>query len=210
MRPIQIMDKPAANPFVCASCGSGNERLFFVDLGIDSKFEKTDEHNAQYHTEGVIYLCSECITSLIVEFNRKLTPYLSHYLISRGFLQESNADEIRTLQNEVFMLRDLLNAKDVENQEMRYALQSRLDMENGTISPPESATPTADELVDKMLGTDTDGNSTGSDNSSPDGRDSNAEGTDTSTSGDDSATELDSLTTTHAAFALGHFNTGDN
>jgi len=210
MRPIQIMDKPAANPFVCASCGSGNERLFFVDIGLDTKFEKVDEHSAEYHTEGAVYLCSECITSLIVEFNRKLTPYLSHYLISRGFLQEANKDEIKTLQDEVFMLRGLLNKADVENQEMRYKLQNRLDMENGTISPPESTIPTADELVDKMLGTDTNGSSTGSDNSSPDGRDSNSEGTDTSTSGDDSTTESDSLTATHAAFALGHFNTGDS
>jgi len=210
MRPIQIMDKPVANPFVCASCGAGNERLFFTDLGIDTQFEKTDEHNAKYVTEGVIYLCSECITSLIVEFNRKLTPYLSHYLVSRGFLQEANKDEIRTLQDEVFMLRDLLNAKDVENQEMRYALQSRLDMENETISPPVSTTPTADELVDKMLGTDADGTSAGTSDSTVDGRDSNAEGTDQVPNRDYSTIEPDSLEVAHSAFALGHFNTEDS
>jgi hypothetical protein len=208
------MDKPAANPWVCISCGAGVERLFFVDLGVDTQFQKIDEHDTQYHTEGVVYLCSECITSMIVEFNRKLTPYLSHYLISRGFLMETNKGEIKTLQDEVFMLRDLLNAKDVENQEMRFKLQSRLDMENGTISPPESTTPTADELVDKMLGTDTDGTSTGTGDPVIDGRDSNTEGTDSESNSDESssttnesATDADSLAITHAAFALGHFNT---
>jgi len=210
MRPIQIMDKPAANPHVCISCGAGNERLFFVDIGVDTLMEKNDEYDTKYRTEGVVYLCSECITSLIVEFNRKLIPYLTHYLTARGFLQEANKDEIKTLQDEVFMLRDLLNAKDVENQEMRYALQSRLDMENETISPPVPTTPTADELVDKMLGNDTDGNPAGSNDPSSDGRDRDTEGTDPSTSGDSSTTKSDSLETAHVAFALGHFNTGDS
>ena len=127
---------------------------------------------------------------------------------------ETNKGEIKTLQDEVFMLRGLLDAKDVENQEMRFKLQSRLDMENGTISPPESTTPTADELVDKMLGTDTDGTPIGTGDLVIDGRDSNTEGTDSESNSDESsstpnesATDADSLAITHAAFALGHFNT---
>lgn len=204
MRPVQIMDKPAAPPFVCICCGAGHERQFFVDLGFDVEMERT-ENNAKYHTNGVVYLCSECITSLIVEFNRKLTPFLTQQFITRGFLMDANSSEIKTLQDEIFMLRDQLNKRDEEVQALRFAMLSRVDQENKVLTPPST---TANELVDKMLGND-DGNSAGTTDSNVDGHDPSATGNDSGTESNDSnspSDEHDSLDVTHSAFALGGFD----
>lgn len=203
MRPVQIMDKPVAAPNVCIGCGAGVERQFFVDLGIDTKLEKIDEYNHTYFTEGVIYLCSECITSLIVEFNRKLTPFLASQFTARGFLMDANTSEIRTLQDEVFMLRDQLNKRDEEVQLLRFQMLSTFEQENEVLTPP--TVPTAEELVDNLLGKDvTDGNSTGNDDANSDGHDPSAAGNDSSDASDNSdsaSNEPDSLAATH--FQLG-------
>jgi hypothetical protein len=203
MRPVQILDKPVAAPFTCLGCGAGVERQFFVDIGLDIHMEKNDEHNHNYLTHGTIYLCSECITSLIVEFNRKLTPFLKHQFIARGFQLDANSNEIRTLQNEVFMLRDRLKVVDEENQNLRYSLLSKFDQENNVLSPPAPGSPSAEDLVNQMLGADTNGDTAGSVDADVDGHDPSATGNDSGSEPDNSNTasnEPDSLTLTHLSF----------
>jgi len=210
MRPLQIVDKPPFRPNVCAICGTGNEREHWVDLGIDVAWEKTDDHGQLYLSDGAVYLCNICIASVMVSYLSKVNEFNRQQLVARGLIHATNAGEIRTLQNEIKMLRNQLNARDNDIQGLRFAMQSKLDAENNTVSPPkEPETPTADDLVNEMLGNDENDNTTGTGttDSDSDGRSSDPEGTDSESDTNESdapsdkpAADFDSLTVTHLAF----------
>lgn len=72
-RPVGIVDQPPVNPGVCVKCGVQSGRDYFVDTGIDIALQY---FNAGF--EGVIYLCNECMESLITEYenelNKRVTP----------------------------------------------------------------------------------------------------------------------------------------
>jgi len=210
MRPLQIVDKPPFRPNVCAICGTGNEREHWVDLGIDVAWEKTDDHGQLYLSDGAVYLCNICIASVMVSYLSKVNEFNRQQLVARGLIHATNAGEIRTLQGEIKMLRKQLTSMESDNQQLRYSLQSKLDAENNTVSPPkEPETPTADDLVNEMLGTDdnVDTTGTGTTNTDSDGRSADSEGADSKSDSDKSdassdkpAADFDSLTVTHLEF----------
>lgn len=88
-RPVSIVDKPPAFPYICIGCGIGDKdkRKFYVDLG----FDIADPFNPVY--EGVVYLCNECMEGTLTEYYKKSNTYNREVLQVGGtykFLEEAN------------------------------------------------------------------------------------------------------------------------
>jgi hypothetical protein len=71
MRDVTLLRRPVGAPGVCGKCGSQN-RLWFLDLGFDLEFLP---HGNGYYTEGVVYLCNECVRGLVADVNRRWAAF---------------------------------------------------------------------------------------------------------------------------------------
>lgn len=66
VRPVYLVEVPPFPPYVCIRCGLGNgdnDRLYFIDLGIDLHMHFNPL------VDGNIYYCNECFGNLIREGN---------------------------------------------------------------------------------------------------------------------------------------------
>lgn len=143
MRPVQIMDRPIMAPNVCAICGTGHQdREHFVDLGIDSIFNSVDEWNTKHQTEGVIYFCNLCMTSVISSYLQKLFEHINAQkvgvqlaAVKDGTTLKIYTDEIENLRKENDRLHKLLPSYDQLQREI----------------PPVGES-TGSELLDNLLG----------------------------------------------------------
>lgn len=122
MRPVQLIEKPNMAPGVCLKCGSGpTYREHFVDLGIDSVLDRIDEHGARHLTDGVVYLCNECMSGLISDYLRKLFGFINAQKTSKENLSNQDAQariiqaqEIDHLRKQLIKLEDELREAKAE------------------------------------------------------------------------------------------------
>lgn len=187
MRPIQILDTPIADPYVCIKCGlgAGSDRRHWVDLGVDSSMKQTDEHGQVHLFEGVIYLCNMCTMSLIGDYLGKLFGFINNQEMAYSMTQAQRQEQLETLHNEIFTLRDQLNRRDDELKEAKLQLN-------------EYQSNTAEQVIGQIL--------SGRNSEDDAGSDSDSEGTDQSSDGNDSTVEspdftADSLFQLHLAVA---------
>ena len=75
MRPVQVLKAPIAPPGVCSKCGvgSGGNRSFFVDLGINS-----DMSQEGMQLDGVVYFCNHCINDLMMQYVKQYIPFFDN------------------------------------------------------------------------------------------------------------------------------------
>jgi hypothetical protein len=187
MRPIQILDTPIADPYVCIKCGlgAGSDRRHWVDLGVDSSMKQKDEHGQVHLFEGVIYLCNMCTMSLIGDYLGKLFGFINNQEMAYSMTQAQRQEQLETLHNEIFTLRDQLNRRDDELKEAKLQLN-------------EYQSNTAEQVIGQIL--------SGRNSEDDAGSDSDSEGTNQSSDGNDSAVEspdftADSLFQLHLAVA---------
>jgi len=69
MRPVMIVSKPPAHPYVCIQCGKQDERDYFVDLG----FDISDMYHAVW--EGCVYLCNFCMENVVKSYKDQVTIF---------------------------------------------------------------------------------------------------------------------------------------
>lgn len=183
MRPVQLMDSPPMNPNACSKCGSGpKNREFFVDLGIDSVLHHED-HTGQHHiTDGVIYLCNECMQSLINDYYRHVFKHIDNKLAVINAQGINNDSTVEIQKNEIHHLSKVVEELRKENETIRneYA-QKRIAQEQ------EEAV-AAEQLLNNLLGEEEKNGSDGND-SDADGSNSDAEGAAENSDGNDSANE---------------------
>jgi hypothetical protein len=187
MRPIQILDTPIADPYVCIKCGlgAGSDRRHWVDLGVDSSMKQKDEHGQVHLFEGVIYLCNMCTMSLIGDYLGKLFGFINNQEMAYSMTQAQRQEQLETLHNEIFTLRDQLNRRDDELKEAKLQLN-------------EYQSNTAEQVIGQIL--------SGRNSEDDAGSDPDSEGTNQSSDGNDSAVEspdftADSLFQLHLAVA---------
>jgi hypothetical protein len=175
MRPIQILDAPVTDPYVCIKCGlgAGSDRRHWVDLGVNSLLKENDEHGQLHVFEGVIYLCNMCIMSTIGDYLGKLFEFINNQELGYNLTQAQRQEQIDVLENEIFTLRDQLNKRDDEVKELKLQL---VEYQNTS----------AEDLVKGIL--------SGRDNENDAGSDPDSEGTDQSSDGNYTAAESPDLT----------------
>jgi hypothetical protein len=78
MRKVSIYSNPVAAPGVCGKCGS-QHKDWYIDLGFDLDFNiKENPEAPSLWLDGVLYLCCDCLNSLIVDAHRQFAHYLKN------------------------------------------------------------------------------------------------------------------------------------
>ncbi len=102
MREVNILTNPVAHPGVCGKCGSQNKD-WFVDIGMDIDYnmklegsqlpnEEDLDNRLNIWLDGILYLCCDCINSLIVDVTRRFNDYLQEHDV-RTYLNGTRADD---------------------------------------------------------------------------------------------------------------------
>lgn len=206
-RALQIVDKPSVTPFVCIMCGSGpTSREHFVDLGIDSEMHSHDQFQTHHITDGVIYLCNICMTSVISSYLQKLFTFVNQQKTGHELhaMQNSQAmfiqqDEITHLRNQVTNLEGKLRRKTEEIQQLvtkdfstdaiadkQIAAEKTADQVLGNLFGETQ--PEVPEVIEEVTNDTTDSTRESDDSDSNDGN-SDASGTDQSSDGDSPAAQ---------------------
>lgn len=201
MRPVQLMTRPIAEPYVCIKCGSGSSREHYVDLGVDSELHRVDDFGTKHISTGVIYFCNLCITDLITSYLSKLFKFLSQQTVGRDLAVAQDTSRMQSLIEEISNLHDIINRRDkkiLELQDQNNTLRYE------SVHPTNEKTAT--QVVAELLGEEDDGTgnsesdsgesiSIGIDSDS-DGVESNPQDSSGDSNSDNADSEPDSLTTT--------------
>lgn len=73
-RDVNIQPHPIIEPGVCAKCGTQHDS-WFVDLGFDTVFNYVDDMGYKTWCDGIVYMCANCINSLVSDLFRAYQIY---------------------------------------------------------------------------------------------------------------------------------------